>query len=487
MRIQKQLDENESGKNVISTWKPFPGPQTTLFETTANEVFFGGSAGGGKTAAIVGLSLTRHQRSLILRREASQLNELVDQLKQFAPKGSHWRGIGNGGRMTTPDGRIIELAGVPHEDDKRRFQGRPHSLKAFDECTEFSESMIDYISAWNRSTLDGQKCLRLLTGNPPTHSGGGWIISRYARWIDPTAGNKARPGVPLFFVRLGDKEEECADGTPILFKGINYVPQSRTFIPARLADNPLLSKTDYASRLVNLPPAMRDAFLYGDFSACLSDDPWQVIPTPWIVAAQKRWMDQLKPETKITKCGLDIAYGGSDKTVLAIRRDNWVDTLICWKGEETDSGKKAAALVKPCLEGSLAPVNVDVIGYGSSCYEFLKEIQVKSEPVNFGKSALNQTDRRAVLSFSNIRALCYWRLRDMLDPDLGYNLALPPDPSGHLIADLSAPRYEWRSGKIHMKSKEEIAVDLGRSPDMGDAVALSCYEPPKTSFIVESW
>jgi hypothetical protein len=29
--------------------------------------------------------------------------------------------------------------------------------------------------------------------------------------------------------------------------------------------------------------------LYGDFRAVMEDDPWQVIPTAWIEAAQQRW------------------------------------------------------------------------------------------------------------------------------------------------------------------------------------------------------
>jgi hypothetical protein len=485
----KKLESTKVNKDAAKhpTWTPFPGPQTTLIESDADEVFFGGAAGGGKSASIVGMALTHHYRSLILRRDASQLTDIIDQLKQFAPPGSHWRGIGNGGKMTTPEGRVIELAGMPHEDDKRKYQGRPHDLNAFDEVTELSESQVEFVSSWNRSTRKGQHCLKLLTGNPPTHSGGGWILRRYAHWIDPSHGKQAKPGQKLWFARIdgSDDEEEFPDATPITFKGMTITPQSRTFIPAKLADNPRLRDTNYASKLAHMPAALRDALLFGDFSASLQDDPWAVIPTSWIRAALQRWESHGGDNVPLTRAGLDIAYGGSDSTVLALRYGNWIAPFHSWRGEETDSGKKAARHVLPILKGSKSPVNVDVIGYGAAAYEFLKENNVTTHGVNFGAGANGATDRRGILQFANMRALCYWNLRDMLDPELGDNLALPPDDD--LLAELAAPKYEWRGGKIFIAPKADISAELGRSPDKADAVALACHQPAVTPFFVESW
>src|SRR3954470_23943563 len=49
-------------------WVPNPGPQTQAFLCEADELFYGGEAGGGKTDLGVGLALTAHKRSLLLRR-----------------------------------------------------------------------------------------------------------------------------------------------------------------------------------------------------------------------------------------------------------------------------------------------------------------------------------------------------------------------------------------------------------------------------------
>jgi hypothetical protein len=48
-------------------WVPNPGPQTQAFLCEADELFYGGEA-GGKTDLGIGLALTAHKRSLLLRR-----------------------------------------------------------------------------------------------------------------------------------------------------------------------------------------------------------------------------------------------------------------------------------------------------------------------------------------------------------------------------------------------------------------------------------
>jgi hypothetical protein len=47
-------------------WVPNPGPQTQAFLCEADELFYGGEAGAGKTDLGIGLALTEHKRSLLL-------------------------------------------------------------------------------------------------------------------------------------------------------------------------------------------------------------------------------------------------------------------------------------------------------------------------------------------------------------------------------------------------------------------------------------
>jgi hypothetical protein len=65
----------QPGLNTAATplWNPLPGPQTIAYQTLADVTGYGGAAGGGKTDLALGLAITAHQKSLILRREAVHL------------------------------------------------------------------------------------------------------------------------------------------------------------------------------------------------------------------------------------------------------------------------------------------------------------------------------------------------------------------------------------------------------------------------------
>lgn len=397
--------------------------------------------------------------------------------------------------MKTSDGRTIEVSGVPHEKDKHRFQGRPKSFIDFDECTEFSLSIVQFIAAWLRSTfLDpvtklAERCRVVLGGNPPMSAEGMWIIDRYKPWLDPDPGDSEMPGVLRWYVRIEDREERVADGTPIEWRGRKIKPQSRTFIPASLDDNPKLRDTDYASRLALMPPEIRDAILLGDFGVSLRDGAWQVIPSAWIRAAQSRWRPDGQNGQPLTRSGLDCIYGGNDRMVLARRYGDWVAPLNVWRSEEVKAvaesedgnllGKASAELVNRLVGGSPAPVNVDVIGYGAATYEALIDSEIKAIPVNFGEGANGIPDARGVLEFANVRALAYWQFRDALDPDLGSELALPPeDVTPGLRAELAAVKYERRGGRIFLRPKEEVAAEIGCSPDLADGAVLCVYDIP---------
>jgi GTP 3',8-cyclase len=72
----------------------------------------------------------------------------------------------------------------------------------------------------------------------------------------------------------------------------------------------------------------------------------------------------------------------------------------------------------------------------------------------------------------NNRSAWWWHLRELLDPDHGYLVALPDDAA--LRAELCAPRWTaLASNVIQVESREEIVRRLGHSPDAGTAVVLA--------------
>ena len=95
-----------------------------------------------------------------------------------------------------------------------------------------------------------------------------------------------KPGELRWYATLPNGNEiERADGTPFKDGHELIKPKSRTFIPARVKDNPDLRNTGYISTLQALPQPVRSQVLHGDFTAGIQDDPWQVIPTAWVEAS----------------------------------------------------------------------------------------------------------------------------------------------------------------------------------------------------------
>jgi hypothetical protein len=93
--------------------------------------------------------------------------------------------------------------------------------------------------------------------------------------------------------------------------------------------------------------------------------------------------------------------------------------------------------------------------------------------------ATKRRDSSGSWGFRNLRSASWYNLRELLDPALGASLALPEDD--HLAADLTTPRYEPATGaKILAEEKKEIRRRLGRSPDVGDAVAMAMWHNAST-------
>lgn len=451
-------------------WKPFPGPQTQAYASPADELFFGGSAGCGKSWLLIGLALTAHKKTLLLRRESVQLTAIVESLKKTVGVMGSWRSSGpNGGTMRIGN-RVIELAGCEQESDQQKFQGRDHDAKFFDEISHFTRSQYKFIIGWNRTDDPRQRCRVVCAGNPPTTPEGRWVVEEWGPWLDQNHHDPASPGELRWYTYLDGQIAWFKTGNPFTHKGETIRPRSRTFIPARLQDNPVYMATNYLATLQAMPEPLRSQMLYGDFSAGMEDDAWQVIPSAWVRLAQARWTETPPTDQPLSCLGLDVAWGGADRTVVAPRYGTWFARPKKYQGEVTDSGAKAGYLALKEHDGN-APIHVDVIGYGASCYESLRDkLGDKVIPVNVAE-ATTWHDRSGEHRLTNKRAAMYWKLREALDPVHGDNLALPPDPE--LLADLTAPHFEVRSSGIVVEPKENLKKRIGRSPDVGDAVALA--------------
>ncbi|MBU0593351.1 MAG: terminase [Gammaproteobacteria bacterium] len=476
-------------------WRPLPGPQTTAYNSTADIIGYGGAAGGGKTDLACGKALTRHRKSMILRRIGTELTGVVDRLEELIGSRDGYNGQSNIWRRP---GLQIEFGAVPNAGDERKFQGRPHDLLVFDEATNFLVQQVRFLLGWLRTTIPGQRCQALFTFNPPTSAEGRWVIDFFAPWLDKKYPNPAQPGELRWAASLpadaatpngrdlwvpdGRKfvlvdGQPCYDFNPMEYSPDDIItPMSRTFIPSRITDNPYLLGTGYMAQLQALPEPLRSQMLKGDFTAGIEDDPWQVIPTTWVEAAQARWKrpDKLPAMDSL---GVDVARGGRDQTIIARRHGMWFDSPLTYPGSATPDGPTVAGLTIAAKRDD-AVTHIDVIGVGSSPYDFLNDARQQVVGVNVAESATT-TDISGRLRFKNLRSQLWWKMREALDPTNNTGIALPPDP--RLLADLCAPTWTLSGSVIQVASREQIIDSIGRSPDFGSAYILALIDTPKRS------
>lgn len=465
---QAEIDELISGQ----VWLPLQGPQTEAYLSQADELFYGGSAGGGKTDLLIGCALTQHYRSIIFRRAAPQLQGILDRLHtEILMSRDGYNGQDKIQKLS--GGRQLEFGSCPNIGDEQKYQGRPHDGLFFDEITHFMYSQYRFLCGWRRITRPGYRQRIIATGNPPTDSDGEWVIKHWAPWLDSLHPNPAKPGELRWYAVLDGIDTEVEDGTPFLHNNELITPTSRTFIPSKVTDNPYLMETGYKSQLQALPEPLRSQMLNGDFTAGLGDDPWQVIPTKWVVEAQNRWSPEGR-DARMDSIGIDVARGGPDKTILARRHGPWFDELLAYPGAETPDGPTVAGLVVPIMRDNCI-LNVDVIGVGTSVYDHLKGLENMIVIAVNSAEKKDTLDRTSKLKFRNVRAEIWWRMRESLDPQYNENISLHPDPE--LKADLCAPRWSLGPNGILIEDKEALIKRIGRSTDKGDATCLTNYCP----------
>lgn len=456
-------------------WSPHPqnAAQIAAVLSPARILLYGGMAGGGKSSLLCGVASTMHRHALICRRQAVDLDGLRDEMDRL---------VGRDRRSGQPpcyeiEGRSIQLGSMKEPEDWAKYQGKARDFLGFDEAPHFTRDQITSLIAWNRSTDPDQRCRVILAGNPPMDADGYWLIEMFAPWLDDTHPHPAAPGEVRYYGHRGGREVEFPGADPEWIDGERVVPMSRSFIPARVDDNPYLRDTGYIDTLDALPDALRSMLRYGRFSTAQDDHPQQIIPSAWVRAAQERWSPQ--PPGGMDTMGVDVARGGQANTVVACRHGTWFAPLVVVPGTQTPDGPSAAAI---CLmhQRDGATISVDVIGAGGSCYDHLVQAGVDVIPINVSVPS-REVAKNGVLKLANLRAQLLWRMREALDPASKPPISLPPDPA--LAAELTSVRWNLTSRGILAESKDDIIHRLHRSTDRADAVVMALPQQIRRSIL----
>jgi predicted phage terminase large subunit-like protein len=274
------MEGNEGGQASPKFVRPQAGPQTRFLASPADIAIYGGSAGGGKTWALL-MEPLRHVNNkdfgaVFFRRTLVQVrNEggLWDESEKLYPDLKATPRVAPDLSWTFPIGASVSFAHLEHEKTVLNWQGAQIPLICFDELTHFTAKQFWYLLSRNRSMCGVRPYVRA-TCNPDADS---WVAEFIAWWIDQETGFAIpeRSGVLRWFVRIGDKiiwadhPEELASYTAADENGVErpIPPKSVTFIPAKLSDNKALMAADpgYLANLMALPTVERERLLGGNW------------------------------------------------------------------------------------------------------------------------------------------------------------------------------------------------------------------------------
>jgi hypothetical protein len=253
------ITQEQQEREVV--FQPNPGPQTDFLAASEREVLYGGSAGSGKSFALLADPMRYFNNSnfsgLILRRTNDELRELIWKSQELYPKiypESKWQEKKS--QWIFPSGGKLWMTYLERDEDVLRYQGLSFSYIAFDELTQYATPFAwNYMRSRLRSTDPTLPLFQRATTNPGGR-GHGWVKKMF---VDPAPGNikfaatDIDTGNALTFPQGHEKE-----GQPLFY---------RRFIPATLKDNPYLMKDgQYEANLLALPEMQRRQLLEGDWA-----------------------------------------------------------------------------------------------------------------------------------------------------------------------------------------------------------------------------
>lgn len=257
-----------------------PHPKQRQFlALTCREALFGGSAGPGKSSALLMAALAHvdqpHYAALLIRRTYRDLalpGALMDRAGEWLrPTAARWNAIDKQWRF--PSGATLSFGHLDNENDKYRYQGSELNVVCFDELSQFTETQYTYLLSRLRRPAGSQLPLMCRSASNPGGIGHAWVKRR--------------------FVDEGG-------------------PDDRIFIPARLDDNPSLDTAEYEDSLRGLDPItyrqLRDGEWVTDAGALIY--PFEshhmvaaAPPLPDVVLGMDLGSSMSKPTTAITALG----------------------------------------------------------------------------------------------------------------------------------------------------------------------------------------
>lgn len=233
-------------------------------------------------------------------------------------------------------------------------------------------------------------------------------------------------------------------------------------------------------------PVYRNRVL-GEFAESAANG---LIPLALIERANERWEEWRDAGFPgfLTSLGCDVGGGeeGGDRSTIAPIYDGLKIREV--RVQDVSDPNTATMALVGALSGILEAAGrqqrtransilavIDSVGVGLGALHRLRELDYHAAGFVASKGT-ELRDKSGELGFESWRSAAWWLLREMLQPDSGFDVALPPDDN--LTGDLTAPTATVTSrGRIQVESKEKLRVRLHRSTDYADAVLHGIVGP----------
>jgi len=267
--------------------KAQPGPQSQFMEIKDNVplVFYGGSAGGGKSWSLLvhALQFVDCPRfyGVFFRKTVKQLERTLwkEAKKIYGPFLRYQSGTKKGKfigpaaikekdkLIIFPSGAMIEFSYLDADTTtEENWQGAELTAAYFDEFTHFSEFSFNYVRTRMRSDSKYDSFIRCSLNPHPVH-----FVRKYVDlFIDESTGmaDKELAGKSAYFIFDHGELKTSFDKESLLEQYPNKDPREYSFIPSSLADNKkmLEHNKDYASNLEANDPANAAMLLSGNWN-----------------------------------------------------------------------------------------------------------------------------------------------------------------------------------------------------------------------------
>jgi predicted phage terminase large subunit-like protein len=253
-------------------WQPNSPPQVAFLASNAYEAMYGGAAGGGKSDALIaGGCRNAHipeYKGILFRRTYSDLKKtLIPRSRIVIPScfpGAKYNSTDKFWKFES--GAHLFFGSLEHEQSVLDYRSAEFQYVGFDEASLFTEFQLRYMKSRGRSSSGIP--VRFRYGTNPGGPGHAHLLRSFAPWllqpgqksddVPDFAGPYAKPGQKLWW----DPQRELWLTAP--------APDclSRTFIPAKLSDNPALrNDPTYRAGLLSQDIVTRAQLLDGNWLA----------------------------------------------------------------------------------------------------------------------------------------------------------------------------------------------------------------------------